>query len=144
MPTYVRVLRVNAWNYPRISDKIRRGLADVVRKHATTLAADIRKDFKKPKHGRVYYYKGRRIRASAPGEAPAIRSGALFRNVTPVISANGMQARIDPRARGVKYAAWLEEGTSRMAPRPYINPSFSRRRQAFLNEVRTKLAKALH
>ena len=140
---YVRLLRVNRWNYPELNQKTEDVLRAVVGRHAMRIAADIRKSFKAPKSGRVYYYQGRRIQASAPGEPPAIRSGRLYANVDPVFSDSGMQARINPQGQGVFYAAWLETGTSRMEARPYITPAFNRRREAFLTEVRTELAKAL-
>lgn len=141
--SYMKLLRVNAWHYPTIRGKLRAELRTTVRVHSLRITADIRKSFKQPKSGRTYYYRGRRIIASAPGESPAIRSGRLYKNVNPIFASSGMQARIDPKAQGVFYAAWLEEGTARMAKRPYIKPAFARRRQAFLNEVRMKLAKSL-
>jgi hypothetical protein len=140
---YMKLLRVNAWSYPQIRGKLQKELRTTVRVHSLRITADIRKSFRQPKTGRAYYYRGRRIIASAPGEAPAIRSGRLYKNVNPIVSKSGLQARIDPKTQGVFYAAWLEEGTTRMAARPYITPAFARRRQAFLNEVRMKLAKSL-
>lgn len=140
---YVRFIRARVPKFSDIREKIESKLGKAVKKHSLRIAADIRASFKEPKHGRIYYYQGRRIQASAPGEPPAIRSGQLYQNVYPVFSPSGLQAMINPRAKGVFYAAWLEEGTSRMAPRPYITPAFDRRREDFLTEVRTELAKLL-
>lgn len=139
----VRVLRVNVWNYAKIEGKLRAEIRAVVNKHIWRIVRDIRAMMRQPKSGNIYYYRGRRIRASAPGEAPAVRSGKLFRNVVPIVQNNGMQATIDPQKRGVRYAPWLELGTTRMKPRPYLRPGFDRRRQAFVTEIRTKLAKAI-
>lgn len=140
---YYKLIRVNSWNYRRFNRALRTELKATVRKHSLRIVADIRKDMRQPKHGRPYPYKGRIIIASAPGESPAIRSGRLYKNLDPVLSNDGLQARIDPAAKGVYYAPWLEEGTENMASRPYIKPAFARRRAAFLKEVRSKLAKSL-
>lgn len=142
MPGTVRLFRVNEWNYPKLSAKLRSSLARTVRIHSLRVSADIRASFRAPKTGRIYYYNGRRYQASAPGEPPAIRSGDLYRNVSPIFSQGGLQARIDPSQNDIFYAPWLEEGTTRMEPRPYLNRAFNRRRQAFLKDVRTQLAKA--
>lgn len=143
MGAYYKLIRVNSWSYPRFSRKLRSELRETVRKHSMRIVTDIRKDMRQPKHGRTYYYRGRRIIASAPGESPAIRSGRLYKNIDPIFTSDGLQARVDPAAKGVYYAPWLEQGTSRMASRPYIKPAFARRRAAFLKEVRSKLAKSL-
>lgn len=140
---YYKLLRVNKWNYRRFPKKLAAELKLTVRKHSLRIVRDIRKDMRQPKSGRPYPYKGRIIIASAPGESPAIRSGRLYKNLEPIFASDGLQARIDPAARGVKYAPWLEEGTDRMASRPYIRPAFARRRAAFLKEVRSKLAKSV-
>lgn len=74
--------------------------------------------------GRIYRrpFASGHYTASAPGEAPAVRSGDLRRSwrqktgsektsqgltVTPAITTD------------IKYAPWLDDGTDRMAPRPY-------------------------
>jgi HK97 gp10 family phage protein len=143
MPVAYRVIRVNAWNYPRMKKATRAALVDVVGKYGKKISKEIRKSFRLPKHGRLYYYKGKRIRASAPGESPAIRSGNLDRHVYPIISNGGLQITINPQGQGVYYAAWLENGTTRMAARPHLKPAFDRYRAEFLEQVRTQLAKAL-
>jgi hypothetical protein len=141
--SYLKLIRVNTWSYGKLSAKIRADLRAVVAKHIARIAADIRASMRQPKSGRIYYYRGKRIRASAPGESPAIRSGRLYRNITPIVSNGGMQATINPRAKGVYYSVFLEEGTSKMAPRPHLKPFFNRRREAFLAETRARLAKSL-
>ncbi len=93
-------------------------------------ALEIR-SFGLPKSGRTYY-RPRPARgkytASAPGQAPAIRSGNLFRN-------EGRPRFIAPltveRVINTEYAEYLEEGTKRMAPRPFIRPAIETVRQRF-------------
>lgn len=72
-----------------------------------------------PKTGRLYRYKDRKHRASAPGEAPANRSGNLRRSVFyKVENANKLTV-----SASASYAEFLETGTVNMAPRPFMTPS---------------------
>lgn len=69
-----------------------------------------------PKTGEYYKYKGRRKRASAPGQYPANRSGELRRSI---------DFRVDGNSRmifgaGKEYGKFLEEGTRNMEPRPFL------------------------
>lgn len=62
-------------------------------------------------------YKRLRRRSSAPGEYPANQSGNLAKS----IGFNVLSSfRIEVGAR-VKYAGYLEDGTGKMAPRPYLS-----------------------
>lgn len=73
------------------------------------------------KSGKVYKQgKSGSHRASAPGESPANRTGTLVRGIQ-------IQPGDEPLSYDVHsladYAGYLEYGTSRMAPRPYLEPS---------------------
>ncbi len=84
-----------------------------------------------PKSGRTYYRprpaRGKYV-ASAPGQAPAIRSGNLFRK-------EGLPRFVAPltveRVIDTEYAAYLEDGTKAMAPRPFIAPAIETVKQRF-------------
>jgi hypothetical protein len=65
--------------------------------------------------GRRYAYRGGAHQASAPGEPPASRTGRLARSVE--YRTRGLQMQFGETAL---YAAWLEEGTRRMAARPHV------------------------
>lgn len=106
----------------RFPDIIRRlGGAEVerlVRQAAEEVIDEVRRDMEKPKHGR--WYGGHR--ASAPGEAPAIRTETLYWSLR--------ARRLSPfeyeASSDVEYDAYLEFGTSRMAPRPHWVPAAER------------------
>ena len=60
--------------------------------------------------------------ASAPGEPPALRTGDLRRSFRPLAKSEIVQSakHYTPGIRtDVKYAPFLEDGTSRISPRPY-------------------------
>lgn len=72
-----------------------------------------------PKTGKVYIRRGRiKHRASAPGEAPASDTGTLVRSI--ITSHDTTKFTLIVHAKA-KYALWLEEGTRRMKPRPFMS-----------------------
>lgn len=78
-----------------------------------------------PRSGATYPVPGtsRDYTASAPGEAPAQRTGRLRQSyeVSQVTHEAGRQ-KIEVGSR-LAYAVMLERGTSRMAPRPHLEPA---------------------
>lgn len=70
--------------------------------------------------GRIYKRKnGITHRASAAGEYPKTDTGTLKRSVH--FTVKYLSASV---GSNLDYAKWLEEGTSRMAPRPWLQRSF--------------------
>lgn len=67
------------------------------------------------------------IEADAKALAP-VDTGALQGSISTSITGDGrtgtMEAEIGPT---VEYAGYVEHGTSRMAPQPYMRPAFDRR-----------------
>lgn len=82
-----------------------------------------RKDFAATKHGRLYNIKVRgkmiRHRASAPGEPPAKLTGSLEKTIKTKTSGFTEMSYSAGGGR-VNYAGFLEDGTRKMAPRPYL------------------------
>ena len=77
--------------------------------------------------GRVYKrpFSRSTYTASAPGEPPAMRTGNLRMSWRPQSASEriGNTVTIKPAiTTEVKYAPYLEEGTDRMAPRPFEEP----------------------
>lgn len=92
-----------------------------------------------PKTGRFYKYAGLWHQASAPGEAPANRSGNLVRsNYYKVQSSTRLEV-----GEKAKYAGFLEDGTSKMAPRPHILKSIENKRRDIIRFIDQAIDKAL-
>lgn len=88
------------------------------------------KRYNVPGTGRVKYYKRthkatvtyRKYSASAPGEPPAVRTGTFRTSWQPVVKdiPAGVHLRLNTSQNGRKYPGYLENGTKKMKPRPYV------------------------
>lgn len=83
------------------------------------------------KSGLVYTRGGRSHQASAPGEAPAIDIGNLVNSIFSEKSGPG-EALVGAHA---EYGVYLEFGTSRMAPRPFLRPALEKAREFFMSGI---------
>lgn len=133
-----RILRPTN-NFSNIPERVRARVVFWTRYYARQIQRSIQAEMRKPKHGLYYTYRGRKYRASAPGEAPAIRSGALYRDLNPRYSAGGMRATISPRVvseTGAPYPDILEKGLGQMEARPFMKPAFNRYRELYKAQIR--------
>ena len=96
---------------PSLLGKLDIAVRRFVVKAAAYIEGEVKSSMAGPKSGQRY---GTHI-ASAPGESPAIDSSNLIGSIQIVIENNGLMARV---GTPVEYAAWLEDGTSRMEARP--------------------------
>lgn len=111
-------LRNTAWNNLRLA--------------AVFLKGQVKRKLSGGRSGRVYRVPGTKTlyTASAPGEAPASRTGTLRNAVQFQVNKADMEALVGPRALGGNsntpegYPFWLEFGTKKMSPRPYMRPAF--------------------
>ena len=99
-------------------------------------AFDVAKEMKKSilsgsKSGRQYFINGRRHQSSAPGQAPANSTGKLVRSIKVTKIDGGHEVKID-----ADYAAYLEYGTSRMRPRPFILPALLKVKRNLLTKLK--------
>jgi hypothetical protein len=95
---------------PELMQKLEAAIGRFVRKGAGYVKGQLVTKIAAAKSGRRY---GSHI-ASAPGEAPASDSGNLIGSITEIFPST-LEAKI---GTPVEYALYLEEGTSRMEPRP--------------------------
>lgn len=79
------------------------------------------------RHGRTYTIPGthRTYTASSPGEPPAQRLGELRQSVSTLVVGQG-DSLTGAVGTDKDYGAMLESGTVKMAPRPWLRPSFEK------------------
>lgn len=102
---------------PELFQKLEAAIGRFVVKGAAYVEGKWKLAMVTPKTGHVYH-RGDKIHiASAPGEAPAVDSSNYINSIEVLISENSLEAKI---GTPVQYAAWLEDGTDRMAARPVV------------------------
>ena len=93
-----------------------------------------------PKTGSMYRRRGVEHVASAPGEPPASDTGRLVQSIRTEYEDGGLAGTV---VAGVRYAEYLEFGTARMEPRPFMRPALANRRRAIEDDIRASVARAL-
>lgn len=87
--------------------------------------------------GRVYPAvrgrRGRPHRASAPGEFPKTDTGRLVSSIFAEVDMSSLVADV---GTDIRYGPFLEFGTSKMAARPWLQPSFDERKEAIAARFR--------
>lgn len=107
---------------------------------ASLIASDSRfRILRGKKSGNIYRVPNakRRYRASAPGEAPANRTGHLASHIQPKLEAADTAEVQVP----VVYAGMLENGTSRMAARPFLAVAMDAQRENVVKRLLNALEK---
>lgn len=81
-----------------------------------------------PKSGRIYG----KHQASAPGQPPATDSGGLVKSISWRTFNRGLSAET---GSNIFYAPFLEDGTSKMDPRPWLQPAYEKYADDVVDEV---------
>ena len=106
---------------------------------ALLVEGDAKRSMAEPKSGAIYVKPNTRAayQASAPGEAPAVRTTALktsitheepFRRFLTWHCFVGPDTGRLPGEENKSYPMYLELGTRKMKPRPYLRPALDRNR----------------
>ena len=105
--------------FSAVEEKIKKDVTAELSVIGASTTKEIKNDMRKPKSGRFYVYRKRAHRASAPGESPAVMSGRLIGSVG--YKANFFnRLEVGAGSNDIIYAKFLEKGTKRMRPRPYL------------------------
>lgn len=125
----------------QVSARAERAVARVVRATAMKVEGTAKTRIQRPpKTGRVYR-RGRVVhQASAPGESPATDTGTLASRVFHSVEAGGMEASV---WSDVNYSVYLEMGTRRMAPRPFLAPALREHENDFYRDLDLAVSGAL-
>ena len=93
------------------------------------------------KSGVMYqmYNPRREHRASAPGQAPASDTG----NLVSKIIVKQKTRNITNVESNANYSAFLEYGTSKMQPRPFMLPAFEKSKKPIINAVFNRVKKKI-
>lgn len=118
---------------PQIAARLGPAVRAVIQETILEIETDIKVDMAAPKHGSVYPSgQSGEHQASAPGESPAVDYGVLINS----IQTQMLRDDLGLVAEGTEYAAPLEYGTVRMAPRPHMAPAADRARPKFVQRMR--------
>ena len=128
MPVTVKLVN----KFPLISAEMRRNAGQAVRATALRIETTAKESMAGPKSGRIYPRSSGEHQASAPGEAPAIDTGALVNSVgMEMVSSLTAQVGTDK-----EYGLYLEYGTARVAARPWLTPAVEQERDGFVEAMR--------
>lgn len=93
-----------------------------------------------PKTGRIYRRRGIEHQASAPGESPASDTGRLVGSIRTAYDHENLSGTVNA---STNYAAYLEYGTKKMEPRPFMRPALANRREAIEADIARAVDRAL-
>lgn len=104
--------------------------AEAIREEAIRLILDT------PKSGRIYRRGNVFHQASAPGEPPASDTGSLVSRIEVKPVEEDVAAKV---VANTKYAAFLEFGTVKMEPRPFMRPALANMRDRIMGIMKAAM-----
>jgi len=119
------------WFGKKVLKKVNQGTETVLDKGCIMIINTAKALMREPKTGIEYKGKAYKTRASAPGQAPAVQTGRLraslhwlTKTLSRLIGTN------------LPVGFFLEVGTSKMAARPYLRPSFKKNAQRIVKMLK--------
>lgn len=114
--------------------KLERQLRPVLFKWGNKFRNQTIRDMKSTNRASWSYSRGKTARhsPSAPGYPPAIDSGELVSNILFGVRSSVLEFGV---GRKVKYGVYLEEGTKKMAARPFLNPFIDKYESNILDDI---------
>ncbi len=110
----------------RMPREVTKGIRVAVAQSLFQVQGDVQRLIQRgTRSGKIYQkYKPRREhRASAPGEPPKTDTGRLVSEIKVDIDGDGLGGAV---GTNLNYGEWLEFGTTQMAARPWLGPTFRR------------------
>lgn len=130
-----------SWNGDELMSKLRQGVANAIFKTTEAVRNEaVRSILQGQKSGRIYRRRGIEHKASAPGEAPASDTGRLANSIDTSYEDRGLTGIVHVRA---EYAPFLEFGTIKMEPRPFMRPALDSQREQLNANIADELRKVL-
>jgi phage gpG-like protein len=130
---------------PEITSKLGQNLMKALDEGATILADETKLSMRGEKHGRYYKVSktGKPHRASAPGEAPAIDTGALVNSITIASSLSEKFTRMV--GTNQEQAEILEFGSpgGKIAPRPFLRPAAIKKKDTVVGRIQKAVKDAI-
>lgn len=74
--------------------------------------------------------------ASAPGETPAVDTGVLVNSIASELAETSETSATANVGTGIEYGVYLEFGTSKMQPRPFMRPAIDNNKERIISTVR--------
>ena len=128
--------------FGKLKDELKEPFREVVKGGAQLIRGEAIKSIQTgAKSGIVYekYNPRRTHKSSAPGQPPASDTGNLVRNIR-VKQKDKDNVEVQSNA---PYSAFLEFGTSKMLPRPFLFPAFEKSRSKILQATFNRIKKAV-
>lgn len=119
----------NARNLEKAGEQAIEAIARVIEAFAIRIDREIKISIGRgPKSGRLYG----KHQASAPGQAPATDTGRLVKSISWRSFNRGLSAEVGSH---IFYAPFLEEGTSKMDSRPWLQPAYEKHADDIVDEI---------
>lgn len=115
----------------QVDANLNRKIARALNVYSEALRSEVYDTLERSKVGRGVFWPGNRVPSSVPGDAPARQTGRLQESiaVTKRATPTELAAQVGPRPRAFQgqppYPVFLEFGTRKMAPRPFMRPSIN-------------------
>lgn len=130
------------WNGPEVTARVRQAVQrGLVRGGEDVRTEALRLILETAKTGRLYRRRSVTHQASAPGEAPASDTGTLVSRV--VVDYSRLGGLVVSVGAHTAYAAYLEFGTRRMAPRPFMRPALAAKAKGIEADVAREVRAAV-
>jgi hypothetical protein len=117
--------------FPELQARFPAAVAKIITTSGLAIETVVKVGMAQPKHGRVYKRHGKSHRASAPGESPAVDTGALVNSVGFELLEQGVGMVFTNQ----EYSPALEFGYARMAARPFFEPALNTERPNFIRRM---------